>query len=208
MRVVVFGAAGRTGGLVVGKALGHGHEVVGFLHKSQLPVESERLKKVVGDVRDLEAVRSAIAGADGVVFALSSGAGVREHVHEAGIANVIYAMAENAVPKLAVMSAAGTFDRASHHLSAGFRLLMATTLRKTYDDLESMEKRIMASDLAWTIVRPYGLSDAPQTGRYRVSMDGALFQKSSRIPRGDAASLLLKAIETDTYYRRAVVVAI
>jgi putative NADH-flavin reductase len=207
MRIAVFGAAGRTGRLAVSKALGHGHDVVAFLHHSDLSLDHPKLTKVFGDVRDLATVRGAMAGADGVVFALSSAAGSRTHVHEVGVANVVYAMAENAVPRLAVMSAAGTFARSSSLLSPGFRLLIATTLRKTYDDLEAMERRVMATDLAWTIVRPYGLNDAGPTGRYRISLDGSLLPKAARIGRADAAALLIKALETDTYYRRAVVVA-
>jgi putative NADH-flavin reductase len=207
MRIVVFGAAGRTGVLAVTKALGHGHDVVAFVHSADLPIEHAKLTKVSGDVRDLASVRGAVAGADGVIFALSSAAGSRAHIHEVGVANVIYAMAENAVPKLAVMSAAGAFSRTSSRLTPGFRLMIATALRKTYDDLEAMERRVMATDLAWTIVRPYGLSDAPPTGRYRVSLDGSLLSKAGRIGRADAAALLVKVLETDTYFRRAVVVA-
>lgn len=207
MRVVVFGAAGRTGALVVEKAIGHGHEVVAFQHSSRLDAEHPRLLKVTGDVYDIESVRAAMPGADGVVFALSSGSGSRARIHEAGIANVICAMAENGVSRLAAMSAAGVFNRTSRRLSPPFRLLIATALHKTYDDLEAMERRIMASDLAWSIVRPYGLSDAQPTGHYRVSLDGSLLQKAGRTPRGDIASVLLKALETDTFYRRAIVVA-
>jgi putative NADH-flavin reductase len=192
---------------VVEKALGHGHEVVAFLHSSKLAVEHPRLVKVTGDVYDMDSVRAAVAGADGVVFALSSGSGSRARIHEAGIANVIYAMAENGVPRLVAMSAAGAFNRNSRRLSPPFRLLIATALHGTYDDLEAMERRIMASDLAWSIVRPYGLSDAPPTGHYRVSLDGSLLHKAGRTPRADIASVLLKALETDTYYRRAIVVA-
>jgi putative NADH-flavin reductase len=207
MRIAVFGAAGRTGALVVDKALGHGHDVVAFQHTTNIAAEHTRLTKVVGDVRDLESVRTAVQDADGVVFALSSSSGARNQIHEAGIANVIYAMAENEVRTLVAMSAAGVFDRTSRRLSGSYRFLVATTLRKTYDDLEAMERRIMASDLAWTIVRPYGLSDAPATGHYSMSLDGSLLSKAERISRGDVASMLLKALETDTFYRRAVVVA-
>jgi putative NADH-flavin reductase len=207
MRIVIFGAAGRTGALIVGKALGHGHDVVAFLHNSNLAIQHERLTKVVGDVRDLASVREALVGADAVVFALSSNSGARSRIHEAGIANVIQSMAENGVRRLAVISAAGTFDRGSRRLSAAYRLLIATTLHRTYDDLEAMERRVMASDLAWAIVRPYGLSDAPASGHYRMSLDGSLLPKAGRISRADVASILVKAIETDTYYRRAVVVA-
>lgn len=207
MRIVVFGAAGRTGRLVVAKALGHGHQVRAFQHNSTLDIESEQLIKVHGDALNLDTVRAAIDGADGVVFALSSGSGSRAGVHEAGIANVIHAMAEHGVSRLAAMSAAGVFDRKSRLLSAPFRLLIATSLHRTYDDLEAMERRIVVSDLAWTIVRPYALSDAEPTGRYRITLDGSLVPKSGRISRGDVAAVLVKALETDVYQRRTIVVA-
>lgn len=207
MRIVVFGSAGRTGRLVVAKALGHGHEVVAVVHKTPLALEHPRLTKIGGDVRDLASVRSAVAGVDAVMFALSSASGSRAGIHEAGIANIIQAMAENGVQRLAAMSAAGAFDRGSRNLSLAYRAMIATALRSTYDDLEAMERRIMASSLAWSIVRPYGLTNDEPTGHYRVSLDGSLLHKGSRIPRGDVASLLVKTIETDTYFRRAVVVA-
>jgi putative NADH-flavin reductase len=207
MRLVVFGAAGRTGQLAVAKALGHGHQVRAFEHTSSLDIESEHVVKVRGDVLDLDTVRAAISGADGVVFTVSSGSGLRAGVHEAGIANVIHAMAENGVSRLAAMSAAGVFDRTSRVLSPAFRLLIGTTLRRTYDDLEAMERRIVASDLAWTIVRPSALSEAPPTGRYKVTLDGSLVPHAGRISRGDVAAVLVKALETDAYRRRTVVVA-
>jgi putative NADH-flavin reductase len=207
MRIVVFGAAGRTGRLAVNRALGHGHEVVAVIRKTPLTLAHERLTKRTGDVRDLEFVRGIVAGTDGVVFALSTGNGAGAGVHEAGIANVVYAMAEHSVERLAAISAAGTFARNDRNLSLGYRALVATVMRGTYDDLEAMERRIMASDLAWTIVRPYGLTDAEPTGHYRITTDGSLLPKATRIPRGDVASVLVKAVETDTFYRRVVVVA-
>ena len=207
MRIAVFGAGGRVGQLVVAKALGHGHDVFAAIHKTPLALEHPQLAKGQGDVRDLDFVRSVVKGADAVAFALSSGSGARAHLHEAGIANVVQAMAENDVSRLAVVSAAGTFARADHRLSLAYRAWIAAAMGAIYDDLEAMERRIMATGLAWTIVRPYGLTDDPPTGHYRVSLDGSLLPKASRIPRGDVASLLVKALETDTYYRRAAVVA-
>jgi putative NADH-flavin reductase len=207
MRIAVFGAAGRTGRLAVTKALGHGHDVVAVLHTARLELEHAHLTKANGDVRDLDFVRGVVSGVDGVIFALSTGGGAGAGIHEAGIANVILAMAENRVDRLAAVSAAGTFARSDRRLSISYRAMVATMLRATYDDLEAMERRIMASDLSWTIVRPVGLSDDEPTGHYRVSLDGSLLPKASRIPRGDVAAVLVKALETDTYFRRAVVVA-
>ena len=65
----------------------------------------------------------------------------------------------------------------------------------------------MASDLDWTIVRPVGLTDEPASGSYRISRDGSLLPKATRISREDVAALVVKALETDIYHRRAVVIA-
>ena len=206
MRLLVFGAAGRTGRLVVSKALGHGHQVTAFVHKRELELQHERLRIVRGDVRDAAAVAAAVAGHSAVAFVLSRSFGGTS-VQEAGIANVIYAMADKGVDRLSAVSCAGTFERNSPKLSIGHRMAIASVLRSTYDDLEAMERRIMASDLDWTIVRPVGLSDTPATGHYRFSLDGSPLSGGKRVSRADVASLVVKSLETDTYWRRAVVIA-
>jgi len=202
VKIVVFGAAGRTGRHIVDKALGHGHRVTAFLRHTPLALEHPDLTTMTGDTRDFEAVSAAIAGQTGVAFALS-GAGN----HEPGIANVIHAMAEHDVRRLAAVSAIGTFARTDRTLSLAYRAKIATTLRSAYDDLENMEMRIMASDLDWTIVRPVGLTDEPAVGQYRIALDGTMLPKATRVSREDVAALVVKALETDTYHRRAVTIA-
>ena len=115
-------------------------------------------------------------------------------------------MAQQQVQRVSVPSAAGTFAKGDPNMSMALRLMISTALRSTYEDLEAMERRIMASDLAWTIVRPVGLTDDPPSGDYRISLDGSLLPKASRISRSDAAAVLLKAVESDTYWRKAVVI--
>jgi len=207
VRILIFGAAGRTGRLIAEKALGHGHDVTAFIHTTPLALTNPRLTTCVGDVRDFDAVSTAVAGHSAVAFALSQESGAGRDIHEAGIANVMHAMAEQYVTRLAAVSAAGAFDRNNKKLSLGYRALVATTLRQSYDDLEAMERRIMASDLDWTIVRPVGLSDDPPSGDYRISLDGSLLPKARRVSRADVAALVVKALETDTYWRRAVVIS-
>jgi len=207
MRILVVGAAGRTGSNIVRIALGHGHDVTAFVHKTPLQITHERLTTVIGDVRDFDAVNDAVARKQGVAFAVSQGADGDRTVHEDGIANVVHAMAANEVRRLSAVSAAGTFARTDKRLSIRYRALIATTMRAVYDDLEEMELRIMASDLDWTIVRPVGLSDDPPSGTYRISLDGLLLPKTARISRADVAAVVIKALETDRYHRRAVVIA-
>ena len=208
MNVVVFGGTGRIGRHVVEHALGHGHAVRAFVHRNPLALQNERLTTVTGDVRDFEAVCSAVEGCDAVAFALSQGSGAgAPDVHDVGIANVIHAMAADDVARVAAVSAAGTFARGDKRLSLAYRALVATTMRSLYDDLEAMELRLMASALEWTIVRPVGLTDEPASGHYRLSLDGYLLPKAARIAREDVAALVVKSLETDTFLRRAVVIA-
>jgi len=207
MRVLVIGAAGRTGRSIVEQALGHGHEVRAMVRSTPLGLEHENLETVVGDAVDFESVNAAMKGVDGVAFAVGSGGGRDVRVYSEGIANVLHAMATNGVEALVAVSAAGAFNRKAPELGMGFRAMIATVLKPVYDDMERMEQRIAASGVSWTIVRPVGLTDDPPTGRYRLSLDGSLLPKATRIARADVAALCLKALETGSFDRMTLVIA-
>ena len=207
VRLVVFGAAGRMGRLVVDRALGHGHEVTAFVHSSLLGFEHPRLTTVHGDVLDFDAVSSAVEGQRAVASVLGIGSRGTPHLYSEGVASIVHAMAVHEVRKLAAVSAAGVGSRKDPNLGLGARMIANVTMRAVYDDLERMEQRIMASDLDWTIVRPSGLSDEPQSGRYRMTRDGSVLPKSDRISRADVAAVVLTALETDEYVRRILTVA-
>lgn len=205
-RILVIGAAGRTGRPVVEQALGHGHEVRAFVHSADLDLTHSRLTVVRGDVEAASDVEAAVKGCDGVVFAVGSGGGRDVRVYSQGITNVLYAMAAYDVFALVAISAAGVFARKDAHMSLPFRAMIATALRPVYDDMERMEQRIAASGVEWTIVRPYGLTDAPPTGDYRLTQDGSLLPKARRISRADVAGLALKALETGAFARRTLTI--
>jgi len=207
MVILVLGAAGRTGRHIVEQALGHGHVVRAMVHSTELPVTHERLEIVTGDVLDFDTVSAAVEGVDGVAFAVGSGGGRDVRVFSDGIANVLHAMAAHDVSALVAISAAGVFARSDPRMAMGFRAMIATALRPVYDDLERMEQRIAASGVSWTIVRPVGLADTPATGQYRLSLDGSLLPKASRVSRADVAALALKALETGSFDRMTLVIA-
>jgi len=206
VRLLVIGAAGKTGGHLVEQALGHGHEVTAFIHTTPLAIEHPQLEVVRGDVRDFDAVSAAVTGHTGVAITIGYGGKPVTGMHEAAAANVVHAMAVSGATRLAAMSASGAFNRTNPNFSLAARAMIAGR-SKAYDDLEAMERRIMASDLDWTIVRPVGLSNDDATGHYRVMLDASIPAKHGRIARADVAAVLLKALETDTYRRKTVVVA-
>lgn len=208
MRITVFGASGRTGLKVVEQALGHGHDVTAAVRTPEaFAISHPRLSVVRTDVRDLDEVRAAIAGCDAVISAIGAPLAKKVDLYSAGIANILQAMVENDVLRLAVVSAMGTFARKDRNIAWVYRALMMPRLAPVYDDFERMETRIMASSAEWTIVRPAGLTDGPATGHYRVSLDGRALSKGRQVSRADVAALVLKSLSVDTYLRRAVTIA-
>ncbi len=207
MRILVVGAAGRTGQQVVEQGLGHGHHIRALVRSTPLAREHERLDVVTGDVLDFDAVDAAMVDVDAVISTIGSGGGRDVRVYSEGLGTVVHAMAIHEVPKLVVVSAAGAFARKDPLISLGFRTMIATVLKPVYDDMERMEQRVAATGLDWTIIRPVGLSDGPLTGRYRASLDGSMLPKANRISRADLAAACLKAVTSPAYSRMTLVVA-
>ena len=208
MQLTVIGGSGRTGRVVVEQALGHGHEVTAVVRDpSALALTHPDLTVVRGDVRELDEMRAAIAGRSAVLCAIGARPARTVDLYSAGVAHILQAMAEADVPRLVVLSASGTFHRTDRNLTAGYKLLMRTSLKGLYDDLERMEQRVMASGVDWTIVRPAGLTDGPLTGEYRIGADGRPLSAGGRISRADVAAFMLKAVAGGRWSRTAVTLA-
>jgi uncharacterized protein YbjT (DUF2867 family) len=67
-----------------------------------------------------------------------------------------------------------------------------------------MEAMLSDSDLAWTIVRPSGLFEAPAVSAYCVAVDSVPYRFTARI---DLADCLLRQALDDTYSRATIAVA-
>jgi len=63
MRVVIFGAAGKTGGLLVDRALAKGYEVTVLVRKTS-KFKKEGVHVVTGDATKLDDVLHAVRGQD------------------------------------------------------------------------------------------------------------------------------------------------
>ena len=93
MKIVIFGAAGATGRIVVERALEQGHEVTAFdRHTAPLTIQHPKLKLVQGDIFNLSQVEAAIAGQDAVISVLGVGPGITIPVCSEGTKNIIAAM--------------------------------------------------------------------------------------------------------------------
>ena len=197
MHLVVFGANGPTGRLVVRQALDEGHRVTAVTRKpDQYPISSPDLVVVAADVTDPDGVERAVQGSQAVISTYGVPYGRGEiTVYSDGITNIVRAMALHGVERLVCVSSTtvATEDQPGEPLywRRGVVPLLRNVLGRTlYDDMARMEAVVAGTSLDWTVVRPAGLFDADgPPGDYEVAAHRLPGRVTSRV---DLADLLVR----------------
>lgn len=202
--VVVFGANGGSGRVLVQQGLDAGHQVRAVTrHPEQFPLEHSRLSVVRTDVNDPESVDAVVEGADAVVSALGvpyTRAPITLYSRSAR--HIVEAMHRHKVRRLVVVSSTAVDPRAgsqgrfiTDHLIAPLVHRLGRTL---YADMQAMEDLVRVSGLDWTIVRPPALADAGTVGRYRTANT---FIRGTYATRPDLAAFMLDELTAHARYR-------
>jgi len=101
MKLVVFGASGKTGILLVYQALEKGHEVTAFARKPEsVTIRHDRLRVLQGDILQYYQVRAAVEGCDAVLSTLGVYSRKPTTVLSEGTSNITRAMKECGVKRL------------------------------------------------------------------------------------------------------------
>jgi uncharacterized protein YbjT (DUF2867 family) len=211
MKLAVFGANGPTGRLLTQLALDDDHDVVAFTRRpGAFPIEHRRLEVAGGDVHDSAVVASAIDGADVVLSTLGVPfAKTPVTVYSAGAANIMAGMHAAGIKRLVCVTSSAVGPHPEPLGGFIFEKILqpyvVNKLGKTvYDDMRRMEAMVSGSDLAWTIVRPSGLFEAPSVSAYSVAIDHIGFRFTARI---DLADCLLRQATCDTHVGSTIAVA-
>lgn len=189
MRVLVAGANGKTGRLLLPKLVDAGHKPVAMVRDAnQIPELREHgaTDAVVADLQ--EGVSGASDGCDAVLFVAGSGSATGPdktiRVDLMGAIRLIEACRESGAGRFVMLSAMRTDEpdegpeRLRHYLAAKMEA----------------DRWLMASGLEWTIVRPGRLTDEPGTGRIRAARH---LEDYGEIPREDVAAAMIAALEVD-----------
>lgn len=200
MRVIVFGATGKTGQHVLRAALGEGHEVTAFGRSiDRIAIDDPGLKTYRGDVFDADSVNAGLAGQEAAIICLGS-TGLRDKTTlSVGTKAVIDAMVAENVRRLVVMSAAGVGE-SWNQIPWSSRLLFRTLLRNVFADHQAQEAIVGQSPLDWTIVRSAVLKDGPGTGSYTATNTGPI----TKINRADVAAALVDRLTDSTSSRSSI----
>ena len=204
MRVLVLGATGGAGRLIVGEAREKGHAVVALVRSQANAVGFAGAELVEGDARDEAALARAIAGCDAVISSLGTTISPFREVTLLSTATraLVAVMARQNVRRLVCITGMGAGDSRGH---GGFFydwLFQPLLLRKVYEDKDRQEDVIRASALDWIIVRPTLLNDEPARGGVRALTDLSGVH-GGKIARADVADFVVQQLTADTWLRKA-----
>jgi uncharacterized protein YbjT (DUF2867 family) len=203
MKVLVLGATGGTGRLIVHDAMEKGHSVVALVRSKARAPDLPGADIVEGDARDEGALMRALDGCDAVVSSLGTGlspVGEVTLLTEATQA-LIPAMKRSGARRLICISALGVGDSRGHGGFVFDRLFMPLLLRHAYKDKGCQEAAIRASSLDWVIVRPGMLTNDPTRGSVRAVVDLASVN-GGKVSRGDVAHFVVEQLATDRWLKQ------
>ncbi|MFZ2126501.1 MAG: NAD(P)-binding oxidoreductase [Candidatus Microsaccharimonas sp.] len=200
--IVILGAAGRTGSLLVDAALEAGYKVTAFVRKGEQVEPRDNLVVIEGDARKADDLEFALGGQDAVISTLGSNKLKDDLITESTNA-LIKAMHANNVKRVIMMS--------SFLASGQLKLnLLSWVLAKIsagfVSDKQTGEELLKSSDLDWTIVYATRLGDGPATGKVRIVTADETVSAVNGIDRADVAAFLIGEVDITEHMRRAVLI--
>jgi len=200
LKLLVLGAAGKTGRLVVEQALAAGHTVTAFVRDpSKLKLSDERLSVASGDARDFDSVLAVLNGQDAVINTIG---GVEAELVAKTTAVIVVAMQTSGVRRVVTLS---SFMATPNFRPTGMmRLLPGLVQRVTKDDLAGA-KLLEGSMLDWTIVYATLLKNKPRAGFRLVDADETVTAKN-HVNRADVAACLLDLLDDRKTIRQSLLI--
>jgi uncharacterized protein YbjT (DUF2867 family) len=211
-KLVVFGATGGTGKLVVARALRQGHRVAVVVRNPEKfraqEISTSQVEVIRGDVFDARSFEKAVMAADAVISCLGVKKREPTTVYSEGTENIVKVMCQGNAKRLICLSAGAVIvpPKASRMIRFVTANVLQRIFKYTYEDMLRMEKQVIVSGLDWTIIRAPWLRDMPPRGKYRVAI-GEHLSDPSKISRTDLADYMVAHLDDATTFRQMVEVS-
>lgn len=205
MKLIIFGASGRVGRLVVRQAVTRGYEVTAVIHESERSFFGDGVEVIQLDIHDEQAVKRALNGQDFVISTLGSWGTKTKDILTSAMKNIIPEMEKQEMKRIISLTGAETRVE-SDHPSVSSRILEAM-LRliapKVYKDGQNHLTLLQESHLVWTILRSPKMRDGKVTN---YLLGGRSTQAWDTITRATVAKALLDELESSKYVRKAPII--
>ena len=203
-KILVLGATGATGRLIVNQAVARGYDVTVLVRSVEKARDITGAKLIVGDARDETALREALEGRGAVVSALGTPVSPFREVTLLSTATraLVSAMKAEQVSRLVCITGMGAGDSAGHGGFIADNVIFPLLLKKVYADKNRQEAIVRDSGLDWVLVRPSILNNKSGRGSVRALTDLSGFHGGS-IAREDVAKFVLDQVRNDTWLHRS-----
>ena len=204
MKVVVFGASGKVGRLLVSELLKNDYQVTAFVHSHNPFQKHPNLVIKRGDIYSASQVDEAIKDQDLVMSSLGSWGTKKQDVVSAGMNNIINAMKKQRVKRVVGLTGIALWrDDNPSFLDKFNRSLLMFLAPKILKDGEALIEMLSTSGLDWTVIRsPVMTSSKSRDYRLRNKLAG-LF---ATIPRLAVAQAMFDQIKDDSFIEQAPVI--
>jgi putative NADH-flavin reductase len=205
VNVLVFGAAGKTGNLIVEKAVAAGHTVTAFVRDASRYTAPIGVRSVSGNATDPTAVFRAMNGQDAVIDVVGGKTPWRKTNLEQTVAHaIVVAAQQHNMRRIIATSAIGVGDSIKQSPLLFRLIILPTILRGSTADKAAMEQEIKRANVPYILVRPAVLNDKPASGSAHVL---AATEKGQQLARADLAAFIVEQLITDTYMNQTVTIA-
>jgi putative NADH-flavin reductase len=203
-KILILGATGPTGRLIVTQALARGYDVTALVRSLEKAGDLKGAKLIVGDARDKNALRQALKGRNAVISALGTQASPFREVTLLSTAThaLVNAMKAEQVSRLVCITGIGAGDSAGHGGFLFDKLIFPLILSKVYADKNRQEAIVRDSGLDWVLVRPSVLNNKASGAPVRALTDLSGFDGGT-ISRADVAGFVLDQLHQDRWLRQA-----
>ena len=203
MKIVVFGASGRVGQLIVKKLLANGYVVRAIVHSHNPFGASSKLEVTKGDVHSAENVQAAVKDCGAVVCALSSWGTNTKDIQVAAMTNIIPAMKAEGISRIVSVTGAGVIDSNDppSWLARLGRVFIRLVSRQVFDDGEKHLALLNQSGLDWTVLRSPVMKQKGKPGYFTLSSKAPA--PWATVVRDDVAQAMTDLLANSMWTRQA-----
>ena len=215
MKILLLGATGRTGKLVLEAAIKKKFSIHIFVRKTETIKPHENLKIFKGSPQNLEILKNAAQECDAIISVLNisrksdfpwSPLRTPNDFLSETISKMISIAEKEKIKRIVVCSAWGVGET-KKEIPFWFRWLIAcSNIGIAYKDHEKQEKLIIDSNLDWTIVRPTGLTNSKRKQHVKETYQNKP-KPSLMISRFAVARYMIDALQKKELFKKTVTIS-
>jgi putative NADH-flavin reductase len=207
MKIVVFGASGKVGRLVVKGLLEEGHTVTVFIHKKSPFKASRKLIIVKGDIHNRAHVYRAVKKNSIVVSTLGSWGNKDRDIVSSGTKNFISTMNQEGIKRIVTLTGSDAIvsnDKFTFMQRITRPLILTSPAKKILADAERHLALLENSDLDWTTLRSPVMTRGDEDEYKLTDKRPSVF---SNVSRKSVAKAMISLIDDEDYIGKAPYIA-